>query len=272
MAQGLKTNHVDRRENFAIEDTVQFMLKLAHSQGYPVGKESKVLDFGCGIGDSVNYLVENGYDAYGVDVMEYWSADFENYWEKREKPAPENCERLSRVDMANYRIPFPDETFDFIFSDTVFEHVFNYEMALSEINRVLKKGKLSIHMFPSALCFKEPHIFVPIVPLCKKNWWLKIWALAGIRGPWQKNLNWRETVIANAGHLKTTNYLPKAKILEMAKSADLKISFIGGPMPLNHLSSRSRKIHGFLNKFGAGDFATSLVRPFVSGRLMVLKK
>jgi 2-polyprenyl-3-methyl-5-hydroxy-6-metoxy-1,4-benzoquinol methylase len=32
---------------------------------------AKILDFGCGIGSSVSVLLGLGYDAFGVDVLEY---------------------------------------------------------------------------------------------------------------------------------------------------------------------------------------------------------
>jgi 2-polyprenyl-3-methyl-5-hydroxy-6-metoxy-1,4-benzoquinol methylase len=38
-----------------------------------------ILDFGCGIGTSVRALLAQGYDAYGVDVLEYWGRDFDKY-------------------------------------------------------------------------------------------------------------------------------------------------------------------------------------------------
>ena len=37
-------------------------------------------------------------------------------------------------------IPFPDQSFDSVFSSEVFEHIFNLDEILNEINRVLKPG------------------------------------------------------------------------------------------------------------------------------------
>ncbi len=261
-----------KRDRFAIEETLLFMLRLASSNHHPLHKGARILDFGCGIGDSVNYLVEKEYDAYGIDIGEFWDSDFDTYWEVREKPDPALCKRLYKVDINSYRIPFPDETFDFVFSDTVFEHVFDFQTSLREINRVLKKGAFSIHMFPGTFTLKEGHTFVPIVPLCRKKWWLTIWALMGRRAPWQKGLDWRKVVDLNIEVMKSTNYLSRREIVKIADREGIKIRFIGGPMPLNHLSERSRKIYHILNKFGLGDFATRLVRPFISGRLMAFEK
>lgn len=58
--------------------------------------------------------------------------------------------KILRLDAA--KIPFPSESFDAVISNDVFEHIKDVESAVSEINRVLKKGGISInsiHLFPS---------------------------------------------------------------------------------------------------------------------------
>lgn len=52
-------------------------------------------------------------------------------------------------------IPFPNEHFDSVFSSEVFEHVFNLEEILPEINRVMKKGALILVTCPFAICEHE---------------------------------------------------------------------------------------------------------------------
>jgi hypothetical protein len=69
----------------------------------------------------VGVLLAQGYDAFGVDVLEYWDRDFDKYWLVAEKPPAEVAARLKLVDLANYGLPFEDGTFDFCFSDQVFE-------------------------------------------------------------------------------------------------------------------------------------------------------
>ena len=103
--------------------------------GLRLAPGAKILDFGCGIGSSVRILLAQGYDAFGVDVLEYWDRDFDKYWHIEDKPPAEIAARLKRVDPANYRLPFADASFDFCFSDQVFEHVFDYRTTMSEIAR-----------------------------------------------------------------------------------------------------------------------------------------
>ena len=57
--------------------------------------------------------------------------------------------RLKLTDPADNRLPFTDATFDFCFSDQVFEHIFDYRTTMSEIARVLKPGAISITASPA---------------------------------------------------------------------------------------------------------------------------
>ena len=106
--------------------------------GLRLSSGATILDFGCGIGTSVQVLLGQGYNAFGVDVLEYWGRDFDKYWHIAEKPPAEVAARLKFVDPTDYRLPFEDGTFDFCFSDNVFEHIFDYQTVMSEIMRVLK--------------------------------------------------------------------------------------------------------------------------------------
>jgi SAM-dependent methyltransferase len=53
------------------------------------------------------------------------------------------------------QIPFPNEYFNAVFSSEVFEHVFNLEEMIPEINRVMKKGALILVTCPFAICEHE---------------------------------------------------------------------------------------------------------------------
>ncbi len=70
-----------------------------------------VLDVGCGIGLSIDILHDNGFDAWGAD-----SGQRRSFWTKRNNP-----HRL--VLAGGEALPFPDNTFDFLFCAGVIEHV-----------------------------------------------------------------------------------------------------------------------------------------------------
>src|ERR1700704_6235578 len=72
--------------------------------GVRLSPGATILDFGCGIGSSVRGLLAQGYNAFGVDVLEYWDRDFDKYWLIGDKPPPEITERLKLADPATYRL------------------------------------------------------------------------------------------------------------------------------------------------------------------------
>lgn len=82
-----------------------------------------VLDFGCG---AKPYMGLFKYEKYtGLDIKRNNSED-----------------GLNKADVFydGVTIPFPDGGFDSIFSSQVFEHIYNLEQIVSELNRVLKVG------------------------------------------------------------------------------------------------------------------------------------
>jgi SAM-dependent methyltransferase len=104
-----------------------------------------ILDVGCGVGKSVGTLVEDGFDAYGVDLP-----GLTRFWRELQ------CEtdRFFVVDPEDFRLPFDDAAFDLAFSFGVLEHVgtldghatrradYHERRALwaREIHRVVKPG------------------------------------------------------------------------------------------------------------------------------------
>ncbi|MBO6526353.1 class I SAM-dependent methyltransferase [Erythrobacter sp.] len=86
-------------------------------------KGGVLLDFGCG---------RKPYEDF-FDVDKYIGLDHEDTGHDH---------RTSKVDVYydGRKIPFPDETFDHVFSSETLEHVFNLDEVMSEISRVLKTG------------------------------------------------------------------------------------------------------------------------------------
>jgi ubiquinone/menaquinone biosynthesis C-methylase UbiE len=139
----------------------------------------KILDFGCGDGGEVYQFRKMGYKAYGCDIDNY-SEKIQTLC-KEEKIIDPDETVFGIIDMINYRIPFADNTFDYIFSNQVFEHVQNYPQALSEIYRVLKPGGCNLHIFPSRYRLVECHVFVPLAGIFQGYNYLSFWAFLGIK-------------------------------------------------------------------------------------------
>lgn len=72
-----------------------------------------VLDDGCGVGYTVEYLCQNGIDAYGIDPGQRT-----RWWAER---AEGSRSRLFRAD--GLKLPFADASFDAILSSGVIEHI-----------------------------------------------------------------------------------------------------------------------------------------------------
>jgi SAM-dependent methyltransferase len=181
-------------------------LEMWHRLGITPTTATVMLDFGCGGGERVHEFRRRGYQAFGCDLM------------LPARPigalADDIDARIVRpIEMDPYRIPFDDQSFDLVFSITVFEHVRDYESALAEIRRVLKPDGIAVHVFPSRWKFLETHVFVPYASVIQARWWLCLWALLGVRNRFQRGYSAKRTVEVNYRFLKSeTNYLTKPQI------------------------------------------------------------
>lgn len=102
-----------------------------------------LLDFGCG---------SKPYESL-FSVDKYIGLDFEN-------PGHPHLNEQIDVFYDGKKIPFADQYFDAVFSSEVFEHVFNLEEILKEINRVMKMNGRMLITCPFAICEHEvPHDF-----------------------------------------------------------------------------------------------------------------
>lgn len=103
------------------------LLYLLHS--LPKDRNTRILDAGCGDGRYAEYLVNYGYlNVYAVDLFEHSPTKIVDY-------------QCASVDA----LPFKDNFFDYVFSNSVIFYIDPPVKALSEFNRVLKSG--SVLMF-----------------------------------------------------------------------------------------------------------------------------
>ena len=202
-----------------------FFRAFENITGQVYKRSDKIVDFGCGGGDTTAYLYENGYDVYGVDILEYWDKDAHLYGAIAPALSDAVRARLYVVDIHDNKLPFDDATISFIFSDQTLEHVFDYRPVFAEQARVLKPGGVAIHRFPHLLTGVEPHTRVPLTPLNRFRAYLAIWALLGWRNHRQIGMPWRAVVESNAGVFATTNYVSKKTILAATNGLGLDARF-----------------------------------------------
>jgi SAM-dependent methyltransferase len=117
----------------------------------------RVLDFGCGTGQTVRLLREAGFDCLGADVFyeggDYRDPDLAAFLEQG---------TIRQISEAG-ELPFENDSFDLIISNMVLEHVGDLRQALAEMGRVLRPDGLMRHHFPSLEVLREGHIGLPIV-------------------------------------------------------------------------------------------------------------
>lgn len=187
-----------------ISHDLEVSLKIIENFGFRLTGESVILDFGCGSGRFVKELKEQGYNAFGCDIKVNRSDD--NQLDE---------ERIRAIDLEPYRLPFENNTFDFIYSFSVFEHVQNYSESIAELARVLKPEGICYHFFPSRYRIIEPHTFVPLSTAIRSYYWLYLWSLMGIKNEFQGGMSVKEIADKNLKYLRNhTNYLSRYKLNE----------------------------------------------------------
>jgi SAM-dependent methyltransferase len=114
---------------------------------------TRVLDYGCGEGQTVNMLRDRRIDAVGCDVF---------YSNSSITGVPIQM-RPHIAEMQGDRIPFEDGAFDVVISDMVLEHVNKLDVSINEIARVLKPNGVSMHVFPDSGVWLEGHTNIPFL-------------------------------------------------------------------------------------------------------------
>jgi SAM-dependent methyltransferase len=162
-------------------------LAVLTTLGVEIPRTARILDFGCGAGNTVRALRRLGYvNAEGYDVQD-----------GRTLAGPDR-DHITMGTLYDLRLPFEDDTFDLVISDQVFEHVQDQARAFQELFRVTKPGGHGMHIIPARYAPIEGHIYVPFGGVLQHRWWYKLWALLGIRNEYQTGLSVEETADHNA--------------------------------------------------------------------------
>lgn len=100
-----------------------------------VPEGSKILEVGAGTGWQARELAARGYEVSAIDIPT------SNHGKARIWPI---------VDFDGRRIPFPDASFDIVYSSNVLEHVFDIVTLNCEMARVLRPGGHAVHYVPTS--------------------------------------------------------------------------------------------------------------------------
>jgi SAM-dependent methyltransferase len=123
-----------------------------------------LLEIGCGFGVGLAVMTkEFGVDAYGIEPA---SEGFDSSLSCARQLFDANALDRSRViDAVGEKIPFPDATFDIVYSNNVLEHTSDPALVLKEAFRVLKPGGTLYFEIPNYLSYFEGHYLVPQPPI-----------------------------------------------------------------------------------------------------------
>jgi SAM-dependent methyltransferase len=135
----------------------------------------KILDAGCGEGALMGYLQANlaelhpgvAFEVHGFDVhdsLTEHAPSAEVVTANLVELFPEESwkGRVRYVSVAD-EWPYPDDEFDVVVSNTVIEHVADLDFFLGELERTLKPGGFSVHVFPLRRILYEWHLNLPLV-------------------------------------------------------------------------------------------------------------
>jgi SAM-dependent methyltransferase len=100
-----------------------------------------VLDFGCGCGGETLWLAARVRSVVGVDI------DRGAIRQANRAAAAESVANCRFIQTQSDGLPFPDRSFDAVFSTNVFEHVMDLDAAFRELFRVLRPGGVLLSRF-----------------------------------------------------------------------------------------------------------------------------
>ncbi|MFP3998679.1 MAG: SAM-dependent methyltransferase [Desulfobacterales bacterium] len=123
-------------ENDTIYEASRRTIRHMADRSNSVGKKARVIDLGGGFSGSARYLAKN----YGWEVVVLNLSETENK-RGRKMNKEQGLDHLIGVVDGNFaQIPYPDESFDLVWSQDAILHSDNRQKVLEEAYRVLKPG------------------------------------------------------------------------------------------------------------------------------------
>ena len=197
-------------EDPSAQRVVELYDGILKSRGRALSPASVILDYGCGSGRHAYEFLDAGFPhVSGYDVQDYVKvrlpADRERF--RFDPTSGDGTEYPAMT-----KVPWPDNTFDFVFATQVFEHVSDQELAYSEVHRVLKPGGSFLNIFPSKWRPIEAHINIPFGGVLTSRRYHQFCAALGIRGLNQEHCTPDQVVELNRRFItQGVNYSPAGR-------------------------------------------------------------
>jgi SAM-dependent methyltransferase len=190
-------------------------------------ESKKFLEVGSGFGTNLAVFIKHfGVDGYGVEPS---SMGFDQGFQGSLKVLAANGIDPNRIiDSGGESLPFPDESFDIVYSANVLEHTQDPAKVLRESVRVLRPGGL-LHMeAPNYLSYFEGHYMVLMPPILWKPI-LPLWIKLVIR---------RDPAFARTLHTQINPLWCRRTLQEVGRLYPLDLISLGEELFLERLSAR----------------------------------
>jgi 2-polyprenyl-3-methyl-5-hydroxy-6-metoxy-1,4-benzoquinol methylase len=205
------------------------------SQSKKALSDFRVLDWGCGRGRHVCFLLSQSIAAYGVDIDQNAISQAKNLFEQNNW----DFNKCLQVIPQNNQTDFPDEFFDFVFSDQVIEHVRDLESMARELNRITKNDGLQVHRWPAKYQVIEPHLFMPFIHWVPKGFLryflILFFVFLGKEPAWEelngKSVWAKATTYSDYSHQKT--YYRTLSTVAKLFNKNWQVEFVSN-LPLRH--------------------------------------
>ena len=101
---------------------------------------NKILDIGCGKGETTHYLTKKGFNTIGLELTNF-NPERKKLW----KLMPDT--KFETYDGEEF--PYQEQTFDGILLNNIFEHIREKDSFIAEVKRVLKSKGTVIFILPT---------------------------------------------------------------------------------------------------------------------------
>lgn len=254
----------------------------------------RILEAGCGNGKMIFFLHKylplfnpgKTFLLYGYDLADHGVQE-SNYEEKTFSYLHSNVPEIAWSDRiklinADEAWPFKNNTFDFVISNQVLEHVWDHDQFFREQNRVLCVRGFSHHIFPVKEVILDGHIFLPGVH--KLNSWdaiyrkVKFYTSAGL-GLYRrekKNYNYDIDQFSRVWADKIFHYCNYPRYAELCDAAKKNHLCITTRFTLEYYWRKIREIAGlkpdYLYKNKSSSKIIFFILKYISGVSIVLYK
>lgn len=200
-------------------------------------KGKKLLEIGSGTG--INHIVwtkKYQIEGYGVEP----SPDFfDSFYTISQQLIKENGLDKSRIiNTGGENLPFPDNSFDIVYSTNVLEHVDDPEKVLKEAVRVLKPGGTLLFIYPNYHSYYDGHYAVFMPPVLWKGFF-----------PWYvKNIWGQNPAFAKTIRTELNIFWTKKNLRALHKIYQFKVIGLGKDVFINRMTTLDFGTWGNLSK------------------------